>query len=272
MALRSMLAGAAAALTLGLSPAGAGEAWDDIRAELYGDRAIEAAAVTLSAPYRAADDRRVPIGAEVRLPGGRQVKTLSLIIDENPMPVSAVFELLEPRDAFAVEVTMRLDGPSEVRAVAEAEDGTLWMAETRVKTSGLGACAAPPVTDPAVALATIGQMTLTERTEAVDLASRATALAAGVAPPRMARLGVSHPSHSGMQMDQISLLYIPAHFIQTVEVWEGQDARIRMTGSISLSENPEIGFEVAPDAQGLRVRVTDTGGGVYEEIFGLGAS
>lgn len=252
----------------------AGEAWDHIRAELYGARAIAqgAGVVTLTAPYRATDDRAVPIGADVRLPGGQRIRQIALVIDENPMPVSAVFDLQQPRDTFAVMVNMRLNGPSDVRAVVEAEDGTLWMAETRVKTSGLGACAAPPVTDPAVARATIGQMTVTEEAATIDLASRATALATGTAPPRQARLAIRHPSHSGMQMDQISLLYIPAHFIETVEVWDNGAPLFRMTGSISLSENPEIVLPVGPASDAVRVRVTDTEGGIYEGEFALGAS
>jgi sulfur-oxidizing protein SoxY len=156
--------------------------------------------------------------------------------------------------------------------VVEAEDGSLWMSGQKVKTSGLGACAAPPVTDPAIAMQSIGRIEVAEVTEDVDLAARATAMALGTAEPRRARVAIQHPSHSGMQMDQISLLYIPAHFVETVEVWEGAAPLFTMTGSISLSENPEFQFTISPGTEALRVRVTDTEDGVYEGDFALGAS
>ena len=259
---------AAAFLLSSAAPALAGEAWDGIRAQLWGDRAIadSGAVLALDAPVRAADDRRVPIGAHVALPAGRTLKALTLIIDENPMPVSAVFEAHRPMRDFTAEVAFRLNGPSPVRAVAEDDEGRLYMAEAMVKTSGLGACAAPPSTDATVALETLGQMALAQ--DAGD------ALRARIDPQAqpLARLAISHPSHSGMQMDQITLLFTPARYVETVEVWADDAPSFTVTGSISLSENPEIGFSVPQGAHVLKVRVGDTDGAVFEKRFGLGAS
>lgn len=260
------LAAAVFAAALGAGAAPAGEAWDELRPMIYGERAIEAAApgvLALSAPYRAADDREVPIAAEIALPEGERIAALTLVIDENPMPVSAVFDLDEPRARFSVLVNMRLDGPSPVRAVVETRSGRLLMAETMVKTRGLGACAAPPVTDPEAALASLGEMRVVP---AGALAGRL----AGAGAER-ARLEIRHPSHSGLQMDQVSLLHIPAHYVQTVEVWEGEARAFAMTGSISLSEDPEIEFSQRPERGPLRIRMTDTEGGVYETRVGAGS-
>lgn len=263
------LGAAAAALALGLGgAAGAGDAWAELRPLIFGERAIAGAAaetLTLTAPYRAKDDRAVPIGAKVRLSGGAQISTLTIVIDDNPMPVSAVLDLAEPRAAFAIEITMRLNGPSPVRAVVETTDGRLLMTEAMVKTSGLGACAAPPVTDPDTALATLGEMEFRPGGGAAD---RLAALR-GAAPGGTAtgRLAIRHPSHSGMQMDQVSLLHIPAHYVETVEVWEGDRPAFTLTGSISLSENPKIAFPYDAEAGRVRVRLTDTDGGVWEKRF-----
>ncbi|MFN3615575.1 MAG: quinoprotein dehydrogenase-associated SoxYZ-like carrier [Rubrimonas sp.] len=257
-----IIGAAALALMLGVGAAAAGDAWDDIRAELYGDRAITAGGVALTAPTRAADDRRVSFRAHAADPAG--VRAVTFIIDENPMPVSAVFDVLAPTTELDLDVTMRLNGPSMVRVVVETGDGALRMAEAMVKTSGLGACAAPPSTDAKLALQTLGQMALAQDA-AADLAARA----AGDAP--MARLAISHPSHSGMQMDQVTLLFTPARYVETLEIWADDAPLLRMTGSISLSENPEIAF-TRPDAAALRARITETGGGIYERRFGLGAS
>jgi predicted secreted protein len=81
------LAMAAFAL-LAVSPALAGSAWDDIRPSAFGTRGIEdgAAVVAFQAPYRAEDQRAVPLTAEAAFKDGRKIKSITFIIDENPMP------------------------------------------------------------------------------------------------------------------------------------------------------------------------------------------
>ncbi len=139
------------------------------------------------------------------------------MLDENPMPVSAVFELAEPQTSFYFDVTLRVNGPTPMHVIAETTDGWLWVSETFVKTSGLGACSAPPGGDPELALASLGQMD-------VEMLGRASALSAmgklsnlSVRANKM-DLDISHPSHSGMQMDQISLLFIPMRYIESVDI------------------------------------------------------
>ena len=236
--------------------------WVELRGDIFGDREIEAAEgiVTLDVPYRAADDRRVPMSASASFDDGRTVTSLSLIIDENPVPVSAEFAMETPVQAFDTTVAMRLNGPSRVRAVVEASDGRLYMSEAFVKTSGLGACAAPPITGVEEALASLGEMDL-KGTGALDRlkGNRAT-------------LDILHPQHSGMQMDQISLLYIPARYIETVEAWDDDGKLFTMTGSISLSEDPSIAFDLPEGSDGVRVRITDTDEAVFEKRFALGGA
>lgn len=259
-------------------------AWDEIRAELYGEREISSAedVVTLTAPYRAKDDREVPIAATARFADGRTVKSVSIIIDGNPMPVSAVFDLETPEQSFAVTANMRINGPTPVRVVVEANNGELYMTEDFVKTSGLGACAAPPITGIKAAMATLGNMTLepriTAEAEPESIVASLTkapisSSSSSRAEPKNVRLEIKHPSHSGMQMDQITLLYILARYVETVEIWTDEDKLFTMTGSISLSEDPEIEFSYSnPDVQEIRVRMTDTEETVSEEVFPLGES
>jgi sulfur-oxidizing protein SoxY len=276
----------AAALVAALcTPAFAGEAWDEIRPDLYGDRTILSGegVLSLTAPYRATNDAEVPIEVSADLPGGKSIKALSIIIDGNPMPVSAVFDLQKERNAFAVEANMRINGPTPVRAIVEATDGSLYMTEGFVKTSGQGACAAPPVTGVDAALASLGEMklfpitagsTAGDETMLASLTGIAPAPAQSSAPAdKRVRLEMKHPSHSGMQMDQITLLYILARYVETVEVWTDDDKLFTMTGSISLSEDPEMEFTVAdPLVESIRVRMTDTDETVAEDSFTLGES
>lgn len=273
---------AAALSGLVVAPAIAGDAWTDIRAQLYGD-AMPATApdlIELDAPYRTHNDPRTPLGAELRAPAGEFIRKVWLIIDENPMPVAAVFDLAEPRANFHFAASMRINGPTPVRVVAETDLGHLFMEETFLKTSGVGACAAPPGTDPEVALETLGRMELHLVSGqhsgglAASLISKATGTAmpapsSGQDPERVAELSIRHPSHSGMQMDQITLLYIPMRYVETVEIEADGRPYFTMTGSISLSEDPALRFSLPADAARLDVRMKDTEGATFERSFPL---
>ena len=75
-------------------------------------------------------------------------------------------------------------------------------------------------------------------------------------------LDISHPSHSGMQMDQISLLFIPMRYVENVEIDLDGAGYVDMTGSISLSENPQVSLSVPGQTQQVDVTMTDTDGTV----------
>ncbi len=263
----AVLKAIAAALVLALS-AGTASAgsyslveWSDLKPEIFGDRALLSGEghVTLEAPYRATNDARVPVEIAATAPGLSPIRKVTLVIDQNPMPVSAIFDLDQPRRSVRFGLDLRLNGPSMVRAVVETDDGQLYMTANLVKTSGQGACAAPPMGDPEEAIAAIGQMQVT-----------AAPAAEGRSAVRTARLDMRHPQHTGMQMDQITLHYILARFVDTVDVWAGEEKLFTLTGSISLSEDPGFSFEIMdPEARSVRVRLTDTDGMVVERELPL---
>ena len=53
-----------------------------------------------------------------------------------------------------------------------------------------------------------------------------------------ARLKVMHPNHTGMVLDQLTLLYVPLRIITDMEVRQGEERVFAMKGSIALSQNP----------------------------------
>ena len=239
-----------------------GEAWEAVVAELYGERALLDGSryISIDAPYRTDNDARTNLAAQIVAPAGAQLGKVTVVLDENPMPVSAVFALDRPQPSFYFDITMRVNGPTPLHVVAETTDGRLFVAETFVKTSGQGACAAPPGTDPELALATLGQMNISVTSEAPGVEGGAlTSLAS-----RLSRMDVdiSHPSLSGMQMDQISLLFIPMRYVETVEIDLDGAGFVDMTGSISLSENPRVGLAVPRSTRSVDVTMTDTDGTV----------
>jgi sulfur-oxidizing protein SoxY len=252
---------AALLCALSLPAYAAGEMWDAIKEDLYGDRHLLDGSdlIAIDAPYRTFDDARTELAAQIIAPRGTELAKVTLVLDENPMPVSAVFDLTNPLPAFYFDVTMRVNGPTPMHVIAETTDGRAFVAETFVKTSGQGACSAPPGTNVEDALATLGNMQ-------VDLAGRVSLADAGALAltNRLNRMDVdiSHPSHSGMQMDQISLLFIPMRYVENVDIDLDGAGYVEMTGSISLSENPRVGLSVPSRSQSVDVTMTDTDGTV----------
>lgn len=238
----------------------ANEAWDSVKTELYGERALLDGrnVIAIDAPYRTYEDARTELAAQIVAPRDTKVAKVTLVLDENPMPVSAVFDLEEPQSSFYFDITMRINGPTPIHVIAETTDGRVFVSEQQLKTSGQGACAAPPGTDPELALATLGQMD-------IQVADALPGVGEGKLQSLTSRLNrmdldISHPSHSGMQMDQISLLFIPMRYVETVDVDLDGAGFVEMTGSISLSENPRVGLSVPRRTQSVDVTMTDTDG------------
>jgi len=257
----------AIALAVVAGQAFAGSAWDDVRSFAFGTRTIAdgSGVLTFNAPYRALDQRRVPLSVAAGFHDGRTIKSVTFVVDEDPMPIAATFRFADRRERADIGIDIRLDHASPVRAIVEASDGTLYMSERYVKASGLGVCAAPPVTDQLVATRTMGEMHVADLTGR-DGAAKATHFW------RSAALDIKHPQNTGMQMNQVTMLYIPLRYVDTVEVREGADTLFDLTGSMTLSENPHIEFDYRPNgANSLKVMVKDTSKSVWQGEFAVGS-
>ena len=256
------------ALICAALPAFAGEGWDLVKEQLFEDRVLNDGSemISIDAPYRTQDDARTQIAAMIQAPQKMLLGKVTLVLDENPMPVSAVFELTSPQPSFFFDLTMRINGPTPMHVIAETTDGRIWVKEGFVKTSGQGACSAPPSSDPEIALATLGEMSL-------DVARLLPGAFGPGLSTRLSRLDVdiSHPSHSGMQMNQISLLYIPMRYVENVDIALDGAGYVGMTGSISLSENPRVGLSVPSSTRSVDVTMTDTKGTVTQAHKDLAA-
>lgn len=235
---------------------GADATWNALKPDVFGERPVTEASplVTLTAPVRAEDAAMVPIEVVVALPSGdaRTVKKVTLIVDENPAPVAATFTLGGARHDITIGTRLRVNSYSYVRAIAELSDGALVMAARYVKASG--GCSAPAMKDEENALKNIGQMKL----RLVEGDQKGDATQAN----RLARvqLMIRHPNYSGLQMDQVTRLYIPAKFVDRIEVKQGDDMVFTMEGGISLSEDPAIQFSFEPTGQQIHVNAGDTDG------------
>lgn len=240
------------------SPMQPGKTWDAIREAVVGDADIRDGSnlYKLAAPFRAEDAATVPVHI-TQAPGAPDARRLFLVIDENPAPVAAEFTFGPAMRPLDLEARVRVDAYSNVRAIVEAEDGALYMTGRFVR--GSGGCSAPAAKDAAAALAALGQMKVRwyDADTAVQPADR-----------RLAQVMLRHPNYSGLQRDPLSLLYIPAHFVDSMEVRQGDDLLFSMTGGISISEDPAFRFAYTDSGAGdLFVVATDTEGQVFTGAF-----
>lgn len=229
----------------------ADDPWSDIREALFAGKTIGAGdgIIALEAPKRAHDAAIVPISVTAEIPQTEQryIAAVHLIVDKNPAPVVGVFRFTVDSGSASFATRVRVNEYTNIRAIAELNDGSLVMAETFVKAAG--GCSAPALKDAEQALARLGKMKLNQAGPVV------------LDRPNEAQLLISHPNFSGMQFDQISRNYIPAHFVQNIKVSYGDRLVLAVEGNISLSEDPSIHFHYVPHAPAeIAVEVTDSDG------------
>jgi sulfur-oxidizing protein SoxY len=218
------------------------ETWNSIKGDIFKDRPIldGTGLVVLDAPRRAEDAAVVPVGMRVNFASDdkRTLQSLTLVIDENPAPVAGTF-------------TIRVNTYSYVRLVAELSDGKLYGVKTFVKASG--GCSAPAASNADATKSMLGQMKFrTFRSEA------------GAMPE--AQIMLRHPQNSGLQMDQLTRLYIPPFFIENLRVWQGDELLMTVDGGIAISEDPNLRFNYKPNgAADFRVEAVDTDKHVFRD-------
>jgi len=249
----------AAALGCGVAPpvraAEPTEPWPELARDIFNGRQLAdgAGLVAIEMPYRAEDAAIVPVTLRTTLPPGdiRTVKAITLVIDQNPAPVAATFRIGAGVNMISTRV--RIDSYTDVHAVAELSDGNLYVSAAFVKASG--GCSAPTAKNAEEARAGLGQMRFRQFAKLSD---------GPASGPREAQIMVRHPNNSGLQRDQVTLLYIPVFFIKELRVRQGDQLVFAMESGISISEDPNIRFNYLPNgATTFRVEAVDTDGHVF---------
>jgi sulfur-oxidizing protein SoxY len=252
----ALAAAITALLGCALTPAHAEDAGEDasILNEVFKGRPVEDGngLIAIDMPARAEDAAIVPVTMRSTLaPGdGRAVRAFTLIIDQNPAPVAATFALGAAAGVASIATRVRVEGYTNVHAVAELSDGRLYAVKTFVKASG--GCSAPALKTADDAEAHVGELKFRRFVPADEVAARE------------AQIMVRHPNHSGMQMDPLSRLYVPPLFVRALRVWQGDAPVLFMDGGISISENPTIRFSYRSNgAKSFRAEVVDTNNRVF---------
>ena len=256
---------APARLSFAANPA-PGDAWASLANDIFKGRPLAdgIGLVSIEMPARAEDAAIVPVTMRVTLPPGdpRRLKALTLVIDDNPVPVAATFTFGDDAGVSAISTRVRVNSYTDVHAVAELSDGKLYVVKTYVKASG--GCAAPAAKNADEAIASLGRMKLRVFGKPTGGPTSA---------PREAQIMIRHPNNSGLQRDQVSLLYIPANFVDELRVWQGDALLFTMQAGISISEDPNFRFTYTPNgATTFKVEARDTRGKVFRSEWPVSAS
>jgi sulfur-oxidizing protein SoxY len=240
--------------------------WPGLVQDIFDNRAMEdgSGVIALEMPARAEDAAIVPVTLRVKptSDASRRVVAITLVIDQNPAPMAARFKLGTDANVSEISTRVRVNSYTNVHAVAEASDGKLYMVETYVKAAG--GCSAPAAKNAEEAKGRLGQMRYRQFAKPEGDTASGT---------REAQVMVGHPNNSGLQMDQVTQLYIPAFYVDRLQLWQDDSPVLSMEGGISISEDPNIRFTyVSNGAKTFRVEAKDTDGHLFKREWKVDGS
>jgi sulfur-oxidizing protein SoxY len=225
--------------------------WESLRPKLFQGRSVIAgqSRVQIIVPLRAAYGATVPVKVVSKLPQRPElyVKKLYLVIDKNPSPIAAVLDLTTEIGQADFETRLRVDEYSHVRAITEWSNGELHMDSRYVKVSG--GCSAPP-----------------NRDQLHNMGKTAFKLPDGVKPgqPTAADVTVVHPNDTGFELNNVTVMFIPPHFVRSLKVTYAGRKLFDAELDFSISENPSFRFNFVPQAEGeLKAEVEDSKEGQF---------
>jgi sulfur-oxidizing protein SoxY len=203
--------------------------------------------IELDAPYRAEDPALVPlkISSKIKQSKDHYIKKILVLIDKNPFPYVGEFEFTPDSGKADLAMRVRVNTYSYIRAIAQMNDGQLYMSKKFVKASG--GCSAPIGADMDAAMKRLGKMKFR--------------LDDGIktSEPTLVQLLISHPNVTGMQMDQISRFLKKSHFIKKISVSFNDKPILTAKTDIAISSDPNFRFYFVPDKAGeLKAEFTDT--------------
>ena len=222
--------------------------WEPIKQLMFGDRVLnpdDRDVIRVYLNMRADDASTVPVAVKSQIDQTEKdyIKSIYLIVERNPSPTAGVFHFTPSSGRAQVETRLRFEDFSFVRAVAEMNDGKLYMSQRWVKAAG--GCSAPNAKN-FVAEALLGKMKLRFDDDSVTYGK-----------PSLVQLMIRHPNESALAAD-FDVAKVP-QFVRSVRV--SFDGRPVMDAEVdfSISDNPNFRFFFTPRDKGeLKIEVEDT--------------
>lgn len=234
-------------------------AWNNVlKAQYFAGKSIQdgEAVIELDAPYRAEDPALVPLKIISKIPQTKDkyIKKILLLIDENPVPFVGEFEFTPESGKADLAMRVRVNAYTYVRAIAEMNDGQLYMVKQFVKASG--GCSAPIGADLDAAMQRLGKMKF-RLDKGVTLDQ-----------PNQAQLLISHPNITGMQMDQVTRHIRPKYYVEKINVFFDDKPILTAKTDIAISADPNFRFYFVPEKAGeLKAEIIDTQGDTFSQTY-----
>ncbi len=223
-------------------PADAG-VWDSLLKNTYFEnRTLHEgkSVIEINVPRRAEDAGIVPVSIHAKIPQtpDHYIKTLYVFVDKNPQPLAGTFHMTPESGRADLALRLRVNEYTHVRAVAELNDGELYMDSSYTRASG-GCTKPPPFLTLKTARKNIGKMkfrSLNHGKPAPDA--------------QLGQLIVSHPNVTGLQLDQRTRAYIPAEYMTHIAVSYNDKPVFTADTGISISTDPSFRFFFKKDKAG----------------------
>jgi sulfur-oxidizing protein SoxY len=210
-----------------------------MRAQLYGTRAIGELGeqlMSIDAPTSTPDPSATPIVVRFGSELTGKVKQLRVIVDNNPSPMVTTMNLQPGLPVDEIDLRVRIDRFTSVRAIAETDAGRLEMRSTWVNASG--GCSTPPS---AADGGSVGEIRFRPSSDAKAL-----------------QISIRHPNNSGFQIDPRTGDPIAPHFITHMRLSRDGQTLLEAETGISISENPTLRIGTSePLATPLTFEATD---------------
>ncbi|MFI4868673.1 MAG: quinoprotein dehydrogenase-associated SoxYZ-like carrier [Steroidobacterales bacterium] len=196
-------------------------AWEYLHPQFYADRSIglvDEAYMSLEAPANTPDPAATPLTLRFGDAALGHIKQIRVIIDNNPSPVVATFDLASGARIAEIGMRVRIDRFTSVRAIAESSDGRLEMRSSWVNASG--GCSAPPN---ATTAGSLGDIRFRPSPDSKSML-----------------VSIRHPNYSGFQIDPRSGEPIASHYVAHIRFSADGRTLLDADTGISLSENPTL--------------------------------
>lgn len=202
--------------------------------------------IEIDAPYRAEDPALVPIKiiSKIKQTKDKYIKKITVFVDKNPFPLVGEFGFTPETGKADLAMRVRVNSYSYIRAIAEMNNGELYMSKKFVKASG--GCSAPIGADLDAAMKRLGKAKFKIAKGGVE------------GEPVQSQLLISHPNITGMQMDQVTRFIKKSHFVDKLTVTFNDKPVLTAKIDIAISADPNFRFYFVPQKEGeLKVEFTD---------------
>lgn len=195
--------------------------------------------IEIDAPYRAEDPALVPLKiiSKIKQTKDKYIKKITVLVDKNPFPFVGEFEFTPETGKADLAMRVRVNTYSYIRAIAEMNDGQLYMSKKFVKASG--GCSAPIGADLDAAMKRLGKMKFR-----LDKGVK-------IGEPALTQLLISHPNITGMQMDQVTRFIKKSHFVDQLKVSFDDKPVLTAKIDIAISADPNFRFYFVPNKSGV---------------------